>query len=192
MAQCPRELFAGDRNLTGEVSGSRAPAWAEARPAIAAWAERRGLAFHHNPESGCGAVFSPCGSWRYLLWRTGNPRGKLLGMGLLNPSTADHTADDPTIRRCRARAVQAGMPALLVGLECIAGRWRNHGRRLALRRRFAYIGPCLARGEISGPRFSGGPGVLRRWRGILRLPRHRTRSAQVCRRSCWPGQRRGH
>jgi hypothetical protein len=35
-------------------------------------------------------------------------------MGLLNPSQADETRDDPTIRQCRARARQAGFAGLLV------------------------------------------------------------------------------
>jgi hypothetical protein len=38
----------------------------------------------------------------------------LVGMGLLNPSQADETQDDPTIRQCRARARQAGHAGLLV------------------------------------------------------------------------------
>jgi len=59
-------------------------------------------------------VFSRCGRWRYLLWRIDRPRGKLLGMGMLNPSQADETRDDPTIRQCRMRARQARLSGLLV------------------------------------------------------------------------------
>lgn len=47
-----------------------------------------------------GAIFSPCRSYRYLLWRRwegGN--GKWAHFCGLNPSTADETANDPTIRR---------------------------------------------------------------------------------------------
>lgn len=61
-----------------------------------------------------GAVFSRCGLWRYLLWRIGDPRAQIVGMGLLNPSRADETRDDPTIRQCRARARQAGLAGLVV------------------------------------------------------------------------------
>jgi hypothetical protein len=61
-----------------------------------------------------GAVFSRCGAWRYLLWRLPHPNAKIVGMGLLNPSRADETRDDPTIRQCRARARQAGLGGLIV------------------------------------------------------------------------------
>lgn len=48
------------------------------------------------------AYFSPCRTWRYSLTRDVAP---LTGEGTctfvgLNPSTADETQDDPTIRRC--------------------------------------------------------------------------------------------
>jgi hypothetical protein len=61
-----------------------------------------------------GAAFSRCGAWRYLLWRLPDPRAKIVGMGLLNPSRADETRDDPTIRQCRVRARQAGFAGLVV------------------------------------------------------------------------------
>ena len=46
------------------------------------------------------AKLSGCRTWRYALWRTWDrkkPRAVFIG---LNPSTADETEDDPTIRRC--------------------------------------------------------------------------------------------
>lgn len=46
-----------------------------------------------------GALLSPCGTFRYLLWRRRPGRQVLWCM--LNPSTADADQDDPTIRRCR-------------------------------------------------------------------------------------------
>ncbi len=64
---------------------------------------------------GGNAVFSPCGNYRYALWRTWNQkRGTVLFMGL-NPSTADATRDDPTIRRCLGFAKDWGYGSLLVG-----------------------------------------------------------------------------
>lgn len=51
-----------------------------------------------------GAHFSPCRTYRYALWRTWDAEsGHVMFIGL-NPSTADETADDPTIRRCIAFA----------------------------------------------------------------------------------------
>lgn len=47
-----------------------------------------------------GASFSPCRRWRYKLWRIWSEEERLLVVVGLNPSTADETADDPTIRRC--------------------------------------------------------------------------------------------
>lgn len=46
------------------------------------------------------AELSPCGRYRYLLTRTlGTGTGTCLFV-MLNPSTADHTVDDQTIRQC--------------------------------------------------------------------------------------------
>lgn len=48
----------------------------------------------------CSAKFSPCRTWRYKLSRIWGPRnGRVVFIGL-NPSTADESEDDPTIRRC--------------------------------------------------------------------------------------------
>lgn len=46
-----------------------------------------------------GAVFSDCGKYRWILWRrwgNGNEFAHICG---LNPSTADHERNDPTVRR---------------------------------------------------------------------------------------------
>lgn len=59
-----------------------------------------------------GALFSPCRRWRYLLWRRWDPsKGVVMFVGL-NPSTADETKDDPTIRRCIGYAKDWGYGAL--------------------------------------------------------------------------------
>lgn len=46
------------------------------------------------------AVLSPCGRYRYLLTRYWEPSRPSVGFVMLNPSSADHTVDDPTVRRC--------------------------------------------------------------------------------------------
>lgn len=81
---------------------------------IADWSGASGLDLRHDAATGMGAVFSRCGRWRYLLWRVGPRGGRMLGIGLLNPSTADEQGDDPTIRQCRRRAAQARMTGILV------------------------------------------------------------------------------
>jgi len=62
------------------------------------------------------ARFSPCRRYRYALWRSwGDPRpfGSPCAMFVcLNPSTADETQDDPTLRRCIAFARAWGFSAL--------------------------------------------------------------------------------
>lgn len=47
-----------------------------------------------------GAILSACGRYRYTLTREWNKRLPTLTYIMLNPSTADATLDDPTIRRC--------------------------------------------------------------------------------------------
>lgn len=55
------------------------------------------------------AILSRCGTWRYWLKRRWSAK-PLLPFVMLNPSTADASKDDPTIRRCMsyARRVDAG------------------------------------------------------------------------------------
>lgn len=67
-------------------------------------------------------IFSPCRKYRYTLWREfgtdflfngGNKMkdGYVQFIGL-NPSTADETKDDPTIRRCKGFAQSWGYGAM--------------------------------------------------------------------------------
>lgn len=50
-------------------------------------------------------IFSPCRKYRYTLWRTwgdlfDKPSNDYVAFCCLNPSTADETVDDNTVRRC--------------------------------------------------------------------------------------------
>lgn len=62
------------------------------------------------------ASFSPCRTWRYSLTRSwgSNEDGAIETLVVvgLNPSTADETHDDPTIRRCMDFAERWGFGAL--------------------------------------------------------------------------------
>lgn len=47
-----------------------------------------------------GATFSSCDKYRYELWRTWDTSGPAAMFIGLNPSSANASQDDPTIRRC--------------------------------------------------------------------------------------------
>lgn len=63
------------------------------------------------------AIISPCGQYRYLLTRpteVQQPERDAALFLMLNPSTADATVDDPTIRRCLGFAKAWGCKGLAV------------------------------------------------------------------------------
>lgn len=60
------------------------------------------------------AILSPCRTYRYVLtrrWADTQPGDTVAFIGL-NPSTADETEDDPTIRRCIGFAKRLGYNSL--------------------------------------------------------------------------------
>jgi hypothetical protein len=59
------------------------------------------------------AILSDCGTYRYELRRTWDERPPV-GWIMLNPSTADASEDDPTIRRCMAYARTWGHGGIVV------------------------------------------------------------------------------
>jgi len=77
-----------------------------------------------------GAVFSTCRRWRYALWRDFGPLrqpGEVGASGyplfiMLNPSTADASQDDPTIRRCIGYAKRWGYGGVTI---CNLFAWRS-------------------------------------------------------------------
>ncbi|HZU63320.1 MAG TPA: DUF1643 domain-containing protein [Novosphingobium sp.] len=83
------------------------PPAAQALPIIRDWATQRGLSFLGGTKA--GAVLSPCGRYRYLLWREAGMAAPFMGFALLNPSTADATSNDATIRRCLS-VMRRGIP----------------------------------------------------------------------------------
>lgn len=62
-----------------------------------------------------GATLSPCGKYRYQLWRVWNPKLPKCLFLMHNPSTADAFIEDPTIRRCINFAKDWGYGGIYVG-----------------------------------------------------------------------------
>ena len=60
-----------------------------------------------------GATFSTDRKYRYSLWRIWNQQPPCVFI-LLNPSRADETRDDPTIKRCQGRALRDGWGGIIV------------------------------------------------------------------------------
>lgn len=67
-------------------------------------------------ENDGSAVISACGKYRYRLfrWWSADTDGDNAVFVMLNPSTADATSDDPTIRRCIGFAREWGCVSLTV------------------------------------------------------------------------------
>ena len=60
------------------------------------------------------AIFSPCRKYRYVLWRQWRENSSQSVFIGLNPSTADETKDDPTIRRCIGYAKEWGYGGIIM------------------------------------------------------------------------------
>jgi hypothetical protein len=70
--------------------------------------------FDAPSEIGAGAIISDCGRYRYHLWRRWDSSLPVMVFVMLNPSTADASQDDPTIRRCIGFAKRDGFGAISV------------------------------------------------------------------------------
>lgn len=68
------------------------------------------------------AVFSPCRRYRYALTRRVGFGARVVAFLMCNPSTADETKNDPTIRRCIDFATRDGFGVLRI-LNLFA--WRS-------------------------------------------------------------------
>lgn len=62
------------------------------------------MILEHSDTWVSGALFSECRQYRYRLWRSWDTSKPVLGFVGLNPSTADETVDDNTMRKCQAFA----------------------------------------------------------------------------------------
>lgn len=60
------------------------------------------------------AVISECGRYRYELRRVWDPTGPVLEFIMLNPSKADASIDDPTVRRCIGFAKAWGYGGIVI------------------------------------------------------------------------------
>ena len=64
------------------------------------------------------AVFSTCGNYRFILYRQWWLGRGLVLFIMLNPSTADHRRNDPTITACVSFAKRWGFPGMAVVNVC--------------------------------------------------------------------------
>ncbi|WP_454727882.1 MULTISPECIES: DUF1643 domain-containing protein [Cupriavidus] len=62
-----------------------------------------------------GAEMSRCERYRYLLWRVWDDKLPVMGVIMVNPSTADHREDDQTIRKVIKIAKHNGFGGIHVG-----------------------------------------------------------------------------
>lgn len=60
------------------------------------------------------AYFSTCRKYRYALSRFWDQKKPYVLFCMLNPSTADHEKNDPTVERCQRRAEQMGFGGMVV------------------------------------------------------------------------------
>jgi hypothetical protein len=88
-----------------------------------------------------GATFSHDRRYRYRLWRRWDPSLSVVAFVMLNPSTADASRDDPTIRRCIGFAKRWGFAGIEI-VNVFGFRATDPG---ALRRASDPIGPRNAR-----------------------------------------------
>lgn len=79
-----------------------------------------------------GATFDPTRTWRYTLWRRWDARRPDCVWLMLNPSTADETELDPTIRRCVGFTRSWGLHGGIVVVNLFAVRSTNPTGLLAV------------------------------------------------------------
>ena len=133
--------------------------------------------------SGGAALFSPDSAYRYLLRRRiGGRRGRLLFV-MLNPSKADETRDDATIRRCIGFAERWGYGEMevanLFGLMATDARELLRHDDPVGAGNDAAIRAALARADVVA--LARADVVALAWGNHAAHPKHRARAAVVMR-----------
>ncbi len=72
------------------------------------------MLFEAEPQAQSGAIISECGLYRYHLWRVWDSLLPVMVFVMQNPSTADASEDDHTIRKCIGFAERAGYGGISV------------------------------------------------------------------------------
>lgn len=124
-----------------------------------------------------GALLSPDRVYRYSLWREWDPSLPQVVMVGLNPSTADETKDDPTIRRCVGFAKREGCGKLVM-LNLFAFRAADPARLSDALAPDGIVGPWNDRTFDEHASDSRTKLVVAAW-GAHRLAQLRARSALV-------------
>lgn len=94
--------------------GARASTSPPAKTPREAFEAAVGFAREYSRAVLSGATFGLSRRYRYLLWRRWDEGLPVVGFVMLNPSVADESADDPTIRRCLGFARDWGFGGLVV------------------------------------------------------------------------------
>lgn len=94
------------------------------------------------------AMFSPCRLYRYDLWRRWSNDPVCVFIGL-NPSTADATKDDPTIRKCVGYATRWGYGSICM-VNLFAFRASNPKDMLAAEYPIGADNDAVLRSRVAG------------------------------------------
>jgi hypothetical protein len=128
-----------------------------------------------------GAEFSPCRRYRYRLWRAWDAALPTCAFIGLNPSTADETRDDPTIRKCIGFARAWGFGRCEV-VNLFGWRSTEPGGLLRSRRACCAAGPALDNDRAMAVVMARAPRLVLAWGSHARIRRIlEPRERQVCR-----------
>ena len=102
------------------------------------------------------AFLSNCGQYRYILTRVWDSSLGFVRFILLNPSTADHEQDDPTVRRCVNYAKSWGCGGLEI-LNLFAYRATSPKELKNADRPIGSINDLFLVGDMPGTEYSAAP-----------------------------------